>query len=234
MGNQHPHVRLTVIEGHVTKTTLRVPVPKIAEMRFVDEGWKPVTDRRYKHSKSDGNVIQGNQTDADGYIEERLFPQKGRKITLEPSGPRAGGSGKASSAGGEPLPALEFTDRASGSQGPIKRGDSRQNMVEQIQRALQVLGYDLGDTGSAHNGVDGVFGVKTEEAVKRFQEENKDWEGNALVRDGRVGPRTSDALNRAMVGIWYDEYETPSELTKGFRLLTLTEKAAQDTGIGLS
>ena len=47
------------------------------------------------------------------------------------------------------------------------------------QKILQKQGYDIGSYG-----VDGKFGKKTEEAVKRFQAEH------GLVVDGIVGVKT--------------------------------------------
>lgn len=41
--------------------------------------------------------------------------------------------------------------------------------VEAMQEALLKAGYDLGDYGPKHNGVDGEFGKKTEDALKAFQ-----------------------------------------------------------------
>jgi hypothetical protein len=43
-----------------------------------------------------------------------------------------------------------------------------------------------------------------------------------LKIDDLAGPRTSDALNRAMVGKWYDSYRMPVELNMGFLPLTAT------------
>ena len=51
--------------------------------------------------------------------------------------------------------------------------------VVHCQRILKSLGYDLGSSG-----VDGRFGKRTEEAVKRFQDEH------GLVVDGIVGVKT--------------------------------------------
>jgi len=48
-----------------------------------------------------------------------------------------------------------------------------------------------------------------------FQGKNRDWDGKQLKVDGLVGPDTSDALNRAMVGKWYDHYQTPEKLVEG-------------------
>jgi len=99
------------------------------------------------------------------------------------------------------------------------RGDDKEELVTTLQMMLDTLGYDIGTAG-----VDGKFGDDTEKAVRQFQEENKDWEGNKLKVDGLVGPRTSDALNRAMVGRWYDHYQTPKELVEGKPYHTVTSE----------
>jgi hypothetical protein len=94
------------------------------------------------------------------------------------------------------------------------KGNDREELVKTLQMMLKMLGYDLGTFGPNKDGVDGKFGDDTEKAVKQFQENNKDWDGNDLKDDGLVGPRTSDALNRAMVGLWYEHYQTPKELVE--------------------
>jgi hypothetical protein len=106
--------------------------------------------------------------------------------------------------------------------------DDKKKLVEILQRMLKTLGYDLGTTGHEGDGVDGKFGDLTEDAVKKFQEDHKDWDGEPLKVDGLVGPRTSDSLNREMVGIWYVEYETPKELTESFILVTATQDALEN------
>ncbi len=65
---------------------------------------------------------------------------------------------------------------------PILPG-GRGAAVEDIQRRLLSLGYDLGPTG-----VDGVFLGRTREAIVRFQEEN------AIDEEGFVGEKTWAAL----------------------------------------
>lgn len=96
---------------------------------------------------------------------------------------------------------------------------------------LRDLGFFLGTTGENGDGVDGNFGKLTGEAVVAFQKDHKDWEGNALAVDKLVGPETSDALNREMVGRWYDLYQTPPELTGGKPIFTVTTERLTDPGL---
>lgn len=65
---------------------------------------------------------------------------------------------------------------------PVRPGD-RGPAVEDIQRRLLALGYDLGRTG-----VDGVFLGATAQAVREFQARHQ------LTEDGTVGGRTWSAL----------------------------------------
>lgn len=65
---------------------------------------------------------------------------------------------------------------------PIRQGD-RGPAVEDVQRRLLSLGYDLGPTG-----IDGVFLGATLSAVRSFQS------ARALAEDGIVGPETWAAL----------------------------------------
>jgi len=81
------------------------------------------------------------------------------------------------------------------------QGDNAKSLVCIVQTMLTELGYDIGSAG-----INRIFGTDTENAVKAFQEKNTDWNGNSLNVDGLVGPETSDAMNRAMVGLegWFD------------------------------
>lgn len=62
----------------------------------------------------------------------------------------------------------------------LKRGSSGPE-VEDLQRKLMARGINPGP-------VDGLFGTKTEDAVRRFQERHD------LQVDGIVGPRTVETL----------------------------------------
>ncbi|MCE8426299.1 MAG: peptidoglycan-binding protein [Candidatus Methanoperedens sp.] len=122
------------------------------------------------------------------------------------------------------------------------KGNDKKEVVITLQKMLKTLGYDLGTSGPNNDGVDGKFWDSTEEAVIDFQGKNKDWDGEQLKEEGKVGPRSSDALNRAVVGKeyetmvgdqsekqkWHDHYQTPVKLTSKYVLLTATAKALEN------
>lgn len=62
---------------------------------------------------------------------------------------------------------------------PMRKGDG----VRQIQKALAAL-YFYPEKGAKNNGIDGVYGPKTANAVKRFQLMH------GLSADGIYGPKT--------------------------------------------
>ena len=64
----------------------------------------------------------------------------------------------------------------------LKQGSSGSD-VKKLQTALMNAGYDVGTAGA-----DGIFGSKTEAAVKAYQKDN------GLVVDGIVGSKTSGSL----------------------------------------
>ncbi|MCY8205235.1 N-acetylmuramoyl-L-alanine amidase [Bacillus spizizenii] len=66
---------------------------------------------------------------------------------------------------------------------PMRRGDD----VKQIQKALAAL-YFYPDKGAKNNGIDGIYGPKTANAVKRFQSMY------GLTQDGIYGPDTKAKL----------------------------------------
>jgi peptidoglycan hydrolase-like protein with peptidoglycan-binding domain len=126
--------------------------------------------------------------------------------------------------GFKPLPVMDLKNK------PLAKGDSRTQTTRTIQCALMVLGYYIGKSG-----VDGIYGDSTENVVKKFQQDNKDWRGNPLDADGKVGELTADALNRKLVGSWFERYQTPSELTKDTVIITATKQAFRDSiSVGLT
>jgi peptidoglycan hydrolase-like protein with peptidoglycan-binding domain len=74
----------------------------------------------------------------------------------------------------------------------IRRG-SRGPYVKECQEDLLKLGYDVGKTGA-----DEIFGKNTEAAVKAFQREHKDLDGNPLKVDGIVGQKSWGAIDDAI------------------------------------
>jgi len=202
-------------------------MPTVIEtVRYIYEDWSAVAAMEYKLS---GEGEATGVTDGSGYINERNIVSGQNTITLD-----AGvAEEEESSDGGEPLPVLKLQNKSDGGEGAIRRGDSRKDLVEQLQKMLVALGYDLGDFGPNKDGVDGDFGERTQTAVKSFQGTNKDWDGAALSKDAQVGPKTGDALNRAMVGKWYGKYETPRELSKELLLVTVSLKVSKEEGVEL-
>lgn len=85
--------------------------------------------------------------------------------------------------------ALGKTQKASGSIVPVyetlRRG-MKKDEVKQAQENLRILGYDVGP-------IDGVFGTRTEAAVKEFQDD-QGWKG-----DGVIGPVTWTKLGELAV-----------------------------------
>jgi len=73
----------------------------------------------------------------------------------------------------------------------ITRG-SHGDSVEEFQKILKDLGYDLGEFGPKGDGVDGKFGRMTKEAIKSFQKDH------GLKVDGIIGINTATALSTYM------------------------------------
>jgi peptidoglycan hydrolase-like protein with peptidoglycan-binding domain len=69
----------------------------------------------------------------------------------------------------------------------LQRG-SNDNCVWALQALLRGFGYNLGNSGANKDGVDGSFGSKTEEALKKYQLEND------LDPDGSCGRKTWSSL----------------------------------------
>ena len=93
--------------------------------------------------------------------------------------------------------------------GPVLRRGSRGEFVRILQTDLQKLGLGsyLGTTGPHHDGVDGIFGPRTENAVRQFQIRYNHVldvlhypPSKHILVDGIVGPQTWTALNDVLPG----------------------------------
>ncbi len=157
-------------------------------------------------NNDDSDQSQDSSSDDNG----RDSNSQDQNDSQDQSSPSSGGDGD----GFEPLPVMDLKNQ------PLISGDSRNDIVQALQSALMVLGYDVGSSG-----VNGNFDDATEQAVKNFQQDSKDWKGNPLNADGKVEELTCDALNRNLVGSWFDSYQTPVELTNDVVFVTITKQA---------
>lgn len=85
-------------------------------------------------------------------------------------------------------------NRATAPTAYLERGDNN-SQVRRLQNALVELGYmRRGEIGNGY----GVFGPKTERAVREFQRDHRDSDGRRLAVDGIYGPKTRGAMQRAL------------------------------------
>ncbi|HEU5086243.1 MAG TPA: peptidoglycan-binding protein [Roseiflexaceae bacterium] len=87
------------------------------------------------------------------------------------------------------LPAIQRRGGAATGTQLILESGSSGPAVEEAQTRLNLHGASLK--------VDGIFGPKTRAAVRAFQLNHQDNEGNTLAIDGQIGPKTRWALGQA-------------------------------------
>ena len=87
----------------------------------------------------------------------------------------------------------EITPTLDYSANPTIRKGAKNNYVTILQQGLKKLGYDLGTYGDNQDGIDGDYGSKTVNAVRKFQTK-----ANIKV-DGICGPKTWEALAKALI-----------------------------------
>lgn len=187
-----------------TKLTLANP-PKASRADVVDEEHKLLADKtKGKGSGKAGKAASDAATagvagvDASDPASVKAFQEKNgltvdgvvgpetqaamRETSKGSSSSRAsGGSGSGSSSTGSSAGGLPGGTLRRNLGMDRKRGNGD---VKAVQNALQELGFDLGDAG-----VDGKFGPKTEEAIRKFQQEN------GLAADGVFGRHTRRLLD---------------------------------------
>lgn len=82
---------------------------------------------------------------------------------------------------------LTLGTRASGALRDIDLDDAR-DALRRAQTALSALGYSVGEHGDPADGIDGIWGKRTQAAVLQFQLDQ------ALPRTGQLDPDTVTAL----------------------------------------
>ncbi|MBM3291589.1 peptidoglycan-binding protein [Candidatus Bathyarchaeota archaeon] len=194
----------------------------IDSLRIVYENWNSAAEREYKLELEEGEGSEG-VTDEDGFIPDKNFPAGAGKITVNPINEIEETEYESNSG---PLPVLELRDKKDGGEGPISTDDERQDLIDQLKAAFTALGYI--EESSEEEDPYADFDEVLDKAIKQFQATNKDWDSQVLAKTGKVDPKTADSINRLLVGVWYDSYETPLELTEGFKVITVCEKAASE------
>jgi len=101
----------------------------------------------------------------------------------------------------------------------LKKGDAGEP-VEGLQRALVLLGYDLGDYGQNKDGIDAKFGSVTEAAVKAFQTDK------GLPVTGVVDSATAAAIMDAL-SAKASQFPDTEELMRQITSLTAKIEAAK-------
>jgi hypothetical protein len=163
--------------------------------------WYSTEDEPDK-AKNDLTQIEGSQisrsnesdikdlNEIESPLTEEPKPLIVKKKKLEISGPPP--LAKTEKISSRPIDISFILDK-----GLLSIGIKRPNEVKALQNALVSLGYYLGSSGVFGNGVDGDFGLATEEAVMQFQ---LDRGFNNENVDGIVGQGTQRELFRALAG----------------------------------
>lgn len=192
----------------------------IDSARIVYENWSSAGERQYSIEIEELGNFEGI-TDSDGFLNEKNFPAGTAKITIIEENEIEEREYESNSG---PLPVLELRDKKDEGEGPITPTDSREELINHLKEALKALEYlEETENEDIYESMESL-----ENAIKQFKSTNKDWDGQPLEKNTKVDPKTSDALNRALVDVWYDKYESPIELTEGFKLVTVSEKIASE------
>lgn len=130
-----------------------------------------------KSQKGAFKSIANAQTEAGKHAGYSVFDSKGNKVA---SG-KAKAPTKASPKKSTSLPNANYH---------VKNPPFSGSGVRAVQEALASV-YFYPDKGAKNNGIDGYYGAKTADAVKRFQSVH------GLVADGIYGPKTKAALEKA-------------------------------------
>ena len=172
--------------------------PVIArDVRFVNEEWNSLSGFRYS--------LRGEEyeTNESGYIDAKNIRKDDTIKVLFETEMEFDESQFIEEIQTEVSKLMLFgilVNKAEGGKGPLKTGDDRSEYVTIVQKMLSALGYYLGESGDKKDGVDGVFGDWTRNAVLSFQSLSTDEKtGEPLKIDGLVGPVTIEVLARECV-----------------------------------
>ncbi|GIN51219.1 N-acetylmuramoyl-L-alanine amidase CwlA [Bacillus paralicheniformis] len=125
-------------------------------------------------------AVKAQQKKAGSAVDEIYGPATEKALAaIEAKKKKPSSNGKKSS---YPLPSGIYKVKS-----PLMEGTG----VRQIQEALAAL-YFYPDKGAKNNGIDGYYGPKTANAVKRFQLMH------GLSADGIYGPKTKAKIEKLM------------------------------------
>ncbi|CAI6283555.1 peptidoglycan-binding protein [Bacillus subtilis] len=147
-----------------------------------ERGWG--IDRVRKHQDGNGKycphriLSEGRWNQVKVAIEEELKKLGGKTSSSKKSAAKKKTTNSSSKKSSYQLPSGIFKVKS-----PMMRGEK----VTQILKALAAL-YFYPDKGPKNNGIDGIYGPKTANAVKRFQLMHR------LSADGIYGPKTQVKL----------------------------------------
>jgi hypothetical protein len=124
--------------------------------------------REFKIETIDPSAISAKDSLDPGeeLVKPHLYPKVGKKVEKTPMYPKVGFRVK--------IPANQYIS----------------NDVADIQKVLIALGYNIGKTGPKGDGVDGVNGQLTRNAIGKFQDDQN------ITVDRKIGPETIEALNK--------------------------------------
>ncbi|WP_426414589.1 peptidoglycan recognition protein family protein [Bacillus subtilis] len=163
--------------GERYKAAEKLAIKFVARL-LKERGWG--VDRVRKHQDWNGKycphriLSEGRWNQVKAAIEKELKSLGGKISTSKTSTAKKKTTSSSSKKTSYTLPSGIYKVTS-----PMRKGDD----VRQIQKALAAL-YFYPDKGAKNNGIDGVYGPKTADAVRRFQLMN------GLNPDGIYGPKT--------------------------------------------
>ncbi|PAE66174.1 N-acetylmuramoyl-L-alanine amidase [Bacillus subtilis] len=163
------------------KAAEKLAIKFVAQL-LKERGWG--IDRVRKHQDWNGKycphriLSEGRWNQVKAAIEKELKALGGETSSSKVSVAKKKTTNSSSKKTSYALPSGIFKVKS-----PMMRGEK----VTQIQKALAAL-YFYPDKGAKNNGIDGVYGPKTADAIRRFQSMY------GLTQDGIYGPKTKAKL----------------------------------------